>query len=244
MVLQPLENEARQQAFFDERQRQNEEKSSGGFWHENYIGKERSGRKPLRQKAEEKKQSKSRQMQEIFHTKNAYGEISLGMNPKGETMLVAGRSHYRNGPTVQRNEKELDEQNSYSWRGKAGNRKTNVKEPAKSAYALNSTKQHDGENRHRGETLLLQSQLFAQATAQHNALSMLPEKSDRVGDTKEKSAREMKLSHQLELALRLGEKQIVRRHSDDGIVQSFVSELVKTPEEDEEDRGEDADSEA
>ena len=54
----------------------------------------------------------------------------------------------------------------------------------------------------------------------------------------------MKLSHQLELALRLGEKQIVRRHSDDGIVQSFVSELVKTPKEDEEDRGEDADSEA
>lgn len=237
MVLQPLENEAKRQAFVSERQRQNEEKSSGGVWHESFVKKDRQDMKRLRPKAEEKKQSKSKQMQEIFHTKNAYGEISLGMNQKGETMLVAGRERYRNGPTVERNEKQLDEENSYSWKGKAGNRKTNVKEPAKSAYALNSTKQHEGEDRPNGETLLAQSELFAQKTAQHTALSMLPQKSDKVGETKEKSTREMKLAHQLELALRQGEKRIVHKHADDAPLQWLWREAEKEVDEDDEDEG-------
>ena len=235
MVLQPLESQEKRQIFSDEMQRQKEEKSSGGFWHESYdVNKDKlSEMKQLRPKKE--RQSKEKRMQEIFHTKNAYGEISLGMNQKGETMLATGREHYRNGPTVERNEKQLDEQNSYQWRGKAGNRMTNVKKPAESAFALNSTKQHDGENRHRGDTLLLQSQLFAKQTSQHAALSLLPEKSTKTGETKQKSAREMKLAHQLEMALRMGEKKIVRKHADDGLVQKLSSKVLMESEEGEDD---------
>ncbi|MBQ9632571.1 MAG: hypothetical protein IJV04_06640 [Lachnospiraceae bacterium] len=228
MVLQPLEDKAKQQAFLEERRSRKEEKSSGGFWHESY---EPQGRRPMEHLRQGREGvSREKRMREIFRTRNTYGEISLGMNQKGETMLVADREHNLNGPTVERNQKQIDEANAYYWRGKAGNRMTNIKEPVKSAFALNSTHQHDGENRHRGDTLLLQSQIFAQQTGQHTAMSSFPEKSIRAGTTKSRSAREMKLMHQLELALRMGEKQI--RGRDEGSWQGFMSKVGQRPEED------------
>ena len=232
MVLQPLENEAKRQAFAETLRQKKEEKSSGGFWHESYAKDHKREMKPLRQKKENR--SKEKRMQEIFHTKNAYGEISLGMNQKGETMLAAAREHNYNGPTVEHNETQLDELHSYKWRGKAGNRMTNVKKPVESAFALNSTHQHDGENRHRGDTLLLQSQQFAAQSGQHAALSLLPQKSIQAGQTKSKSAREMKLAHQLELALRMGEKTVKKNGEENSTLQKLMNKLEKQQKDDNE----------
>lgn len=211
MVLQPFVKERKPQTH----ERKKEENSSGNIWHETYIRSEDREMKHLRQK--EERRTVAGKMREIFHTRNAYGEVSLGMNRKGETMLVAERERFSDGPTVERNSKILDEDRSYEWRGQSGMRMVNMRKPAESAYALRSTHRSDKETRHRGESLLAQSQDFAQRVGQDVALSMFPEKNIRVGETKEKTARELKLAHQLELALRSAEERIVKRKRDEDV---------------------------
>ncbi len=187
MLLAPLENEKKQQAFEYDQKRQKEEESSGGIWHDTYVRKEGVDMKHFRQKKE--RQSRAKKMQEIFHTKNAYGEISLGMNEKGETALVAEREHYRNGPTVDNNTRELNEENSYLWRQKAGFSMTNIKNPADSAFGIQSPKlrrvKEDRETVMFSKALVEQSQIFAQKTLQHNAKTMFPERETvAAGETK------------------------------------------------------------
>ena len=238
MVLGPLKKEHKA----PESARQNEEQSSGGIWHETYIRSEEQKMSHLKQR--EERRNTAERMREIFHTRNAYGELSLGMNRKGETMLVAERERYPNGPTVEQNSRQLDEDRSYAWRGQTGRRMVNARKPAESAYALHSTHQNDRETRHRGESILAQSQDFAKRTGQETALSMLPERNIRPGETKEKSAREMKLAHQLERALRNAEERIVKRKRDDDVpVPMLYAGLIadEKPEDDGVEPGDDSD---
>ena len=241
MQLAPLENEKKQQEFDRNWKRQREEESSGGVWHDAYVRKEDVEMKHLRQKKE--RQSRSKKMQEIFHTKNAYGEISLGMNEEGETALVAEREHYKDGPTVENNARELNEENSYRWRQKAGFSMINVKNPADSAFGIQSPEykkvKEDRETVMYAKALVEQSQMFAQKTGQHNAKTMFSGRLMEIGDTKTWDTRSLRLSHQLSIAMEEGKKRILRKHSEDIFPIYSIPEKFEQLQDDAEDAPED-----
>ena len=114
-------------------------------------------------------------MREIFRVENSYGAISLGMNKKKETVLSVSRKKNMNGPTISRNQREVDEEMSYRWRGHAGDRELNRFNPVSSAFVLRSEVKHEAESRTMGHMLMRETERFGELTGQHQILSFMPE---------------------------------------------------------------------
>lgn len=200
MVLDYLEREKERQAFLESRERAKEKKASEGILHEKQHPGKKEGMEGYRQ--QRKEQTKEKRMQEIFTMESAYGKISLGMNEKKETALVIKRDKYQNGPTMEQGKKEVNAENSYSWRGKAGDRELNRKAPVESAFVLHGTEKNINESRFQGNTLLNETEKFGERTGQHAILSMLGPEIGRDREDGERAAVHAKIAGRMELAIK------------------------------------------
>ena len=160
-------------------------------------------------RGEERQQEGDREqrMQEIFHTENAFGRLSLGLNAKGETVLVSSRKMRADIKSTERSERELDEQRSYKYRGNNGDERTNYNKPTQSAFGLYQSGGDKVTAHARAHSLISGSRDYSSRTGNLTTRELLPSKSSAVGETKEITARELKLEHQLAMALERGKKK-------------------------------------
>lgn len=211
--------------------------SSSSLWHEQVtVGEDRKmaniHERGQEQKKEdsifpEKKESekennkqetdKESRMEEIFHTENAFARISLGLNEKGESVLVSSRKMRADIKSTERSERELDEQRSYSWRVVGGEDKANFNKPAESAFGFYQQAGGHVGSHTRAHRMVSKAQDFANLTGNLMTNEFIPSKSSAAGETKSLSTRELKLEHQLSIALENGKKKIEEK-KDDGIV--------------------------
>ncbi|MBO4396262.1 MAG: hypothetical protein J5819_07950 [Eubacterium sp.] len=200
MLIQHLEQEPARRSFIEANRTGMERKSSEGIWHErqDYTSQEPMG--GLRQSREHYSDGGS--MREIFRVENAYGTISLGMNRKKETAFVVNRKKNKNGVTVSRNQREVDEQMSYRWRGHAGDRELNRFNPVSSAFVLRSEVKHEAESRTMGHMLMRETERFGELTGQHQVLSFMPERENDRFTSDEMLSMHEKMAGRMEIALR------------------------------------------
>lgn len=200
MRIEALESKEAREHFLAEHKGKRERSSSAGILHERQdYDKERpmEGYRENPEKTDEKGN-----MHEIFRVENAYGSIALGVNKEKEKALVVRRKQNKNGPTVNRNQQELDEEKSYSYTGKAGERELNRFSPISSAYVLKNTDQNEAENQYMGHILMRESEKFGDRTGQHQLLSLLPERtSGMIRDDSMQSMHET-IAERMDAALR------------------------------------------
>ena len=222
MVFQEFDKKNRER-LKDLREKKKEAQSSSSVWHEQYTPGE--GRalanvheRGLQQEQEQTfggslfsgKNEKDREsrMEEIFHTENAFARISLGLNEKGESVFVTSRKMRSDIKSTERSERELDEQRSYNWHVVGGDDKANYNKPGESAFGFYQTGYRELDPHTRAQRMVGRSQEFANLTGNLMTEEFIPSKSFDAGKTKELSARQMKLEHQLAIALERGKKKI------------------------------------
>ncbi len=219
MDFQNIEKEKKDR-IRDLREQNKEAKSSSSVWHAQYtvdedrklanvheMGQEQKKEESVFGGEKEKEKDKESRMQEIFHTENAFGRISLGLNEKGESVLVSARKMRADIKSTERSERELDEQRSYSSRVNGGDDKINFNKPDQSAAGFYQNDRSEVENHTQAQRFVSRSRDFSDRTGNMLTREFIPSKSSAVGETKELSAGELKLEHQLAMALERGKKK-------------------------------------
>lgn len=197
-----------------------ETKSSSSIWHPQFTVDEDRKLESVHERGQDQKEEreerlfpqnkegdKESRMNEIFHTENAFARISLGLNEKGESVLVTSRKLRADIKSTERSERELDEQRSYDWRVIGGDDKANFNDPADSAFGYYQNGRVELEPLTQAHRSISRSQEFANLTGNRMTGEFLPAKSSAAGETKELSARELQLEHQLAIALERGKKK-------------------------------------
>lgn len=200
MLIERLESEQKQMAFQASGEREREHRASEGLLHERQeFDPEKESVDGFRQN--EKDITPEERMHEIYQMENAYGRITLGMNEKGETVLSTQRRKYVDGPTMNNNEKEVNQADAYRWIGRGGEKELNKKDPADSAYALYSRDREGDVARMQGDTLMKESERFGEKTGQHALQTMLPTRTGDAKEDREAYALHQKLARRMEMAM-------------------------------------------
>lgn len=198
MKIEQLERKPERKAFLSQHKRLHERQASEGIMHER---QDYSREKPMEGFREGPRSVREGGMREIFRTENSYASISLGINKKKEKALVVRRKHNQNGPTVSRNQKELDEDMSYRYVGRGGDNKLNRYSPVSSAFVLKNYSRGEAENHWMGHFLMRESERFGEMTGQHQLESILPEKIGNKYEGQEYSEYQ-KIAERMDMALR------------------------------------------
>ena len=198
MKIEQLERKPEREAFLSQHKRLHERQASEGIMHER---QDYSREKPMEGFREGPRSVREGGMREIFRVENSYSSISLGINKKKEKALVVRRKHNQNGPTVSRNQKELDEDMSYRYVGRGGDNKLNRYSPVSSAFVLKNYSRGEAENHWMGHFLMRESERFGKMTGQHQLESILPEKTGDNYEGQEYSEYQ-KIAERMDMALR------------------------------------------
>lgn len=152
----------------------------------------------MEQKAEDKR--KGKEMQEIFHMENAFGDISMGVNEKKEFAFVVDRKKYWNGPIASREEKALNRQRSSTWNNRLGYMELNRGDKQNSAYAFLLNKGWASEKK-----LIQETGEFSKKMQQETISAMLPFQSEKSRSAKS-AALLQKLTGDIGRAMRNAQK--------------------------------------
>lgn len=110
------------------------ENSSEGLFHQYQPRDRENGMQGLLQVRQE--QNEEDRMQEIFHMGNAYGNIALGANEKGEYTFLVNKVKNIEGTSVQQRQRELNQQNSKAWNSWKGKLQLNQGDNKEGAAAF------------------------------------------------------------------------------------------------------------
>ncbi len=211
MLIQRLESKERWQAFLNAPARVREKKEAGGLFHEQYTAGDWDVKKdgdvgP----ASASDRGRTGRMREIFHTKNAYGRLTLSMDENADAVFTVTRKVHADVKSTEQTEREVEPSNARNYDVRGDVIRTNVRKPAESAYSYVQRDKEEGHSNMRAKEIVSRTQEFARATGQHAATAFVPQKDTEVGKTKERGPEELKLEHQLTLAIELGERRMNR----------------------------------
>ncbi|MBQ7676711.1 MAG: hypothetical protein IJT32_00610 [Lachnospiraceae bacterium] len=224
------------------RERDKEAQSSSSVWHAQYTVDEERTRANVHERGQEQKKEdsvfpekkergkegdKESRMQEVFHTENAFARLSLGLNEKGESSFVVARKTRADEKSTERSERELDEQRSYNWHVVGGDDKANLNKPAESAFGFYQTDKGKIAPHTRAHRILSRSQEFANLTGNMMTEEFVPPGTSKAGDTKELTARQLTLEHQLAIALERGKKKNEAKKDKEIIPKAWQKEEIK-----------------
>jgi hypothetical protein len=156
-----------------ERKQKPSYRTSAGMFHQYQVKPKEEPMTGLLQKREE--QSGDKKMDEIFRMGNSFGDISLGMNKNQETALVVRKKGNQNGPSLKREQKELNQQRSAAFHNRDGKMQVNKGMPQKGAFAFQT---HEPEIR--TKRLLEDTGQFVQKADQKTVQEMMPFMGDQI----------------------------------------------------------------
>lgn len=175
--------------------------------------------------------TKGKEMREIFHMENAFGDISMGVNEKKEFAFVVDRKKYWNGPLASREERILNRQRSSAWNNRLGYMELNRGDRQNSAYAFLLNKGWAPEKK-----LMQETGKFSKKMQQQTILSMLPFQS-RENRTAEEEALMQKLTGEIGRAMKNAKKapaDAAEKQKIMGELYSKASEKTAVKQEDDE----------
>ncbi|MCH5264606.1 MAG: hypothetical protein J1F02_01815 [Lachnospiraceae bacterium] len=122
--------------YMDREYEKKRENSSEGLFHQYQPQEREEGMRGLLQVRQE--QNEEGRMQEIFRMGNAFGNVSLGANQKGEYTLLVNKEKNWQGPSMQREQRELNQQRCSVWNSWAGKLQLNSEKDRVGAAAFHT----------------------------------------------------------------------------------------------------------